>query len=280
MQEGQWAITARDATHVTFARDACTSRTGRAAAFDVAVERTVRVLGADDVRARFGEAPPARPRWVAFESDNRITNAGARAWTRDTGLLSIWILGMYAPRPTRASSCRSIPRAPGPIVNDEYFGKVPADRLVVHERRRAGSSLRGRRRAPRARSASARRARATSLGSWSAGAAPADARALREAGRARPTATSTACGRSSRTPTAATSSTAYNDGPTEPGKPSLGGFYELETSSPAAALGSGALDRARARDAARDWRRCGARRLSPGACSACPSLVSRNDASE
>jgi hypothetical protein len=32
---------------------------------------------------------------------------------------------------------------------------------------------------------------------------------------------------------------AYNDGPTEPGKPSLGGFYELETSSPAAALSPG-----------------------------------------
>jgi hypothetical protein len=33
---------------------------------------------------------------------------------------------------------------------------------------------------------------------------------------------------------------AYNDGPTEPGKPSLGGFFELETSSPAAALAPGA----------------------------------------
>ena len=33
---------------------------------------------------------------------------------------------------------------------------------------------------------------------------------------------------------------AYNDGPTEPGKPSLGGFYEIETSSPAAALAPGA----------------------------------------
>jgi hypothetical protein len=33
---------------------------------------------------------------------------------------------------------------------------------------------------------------------------------------------------------------AYNDGPTEPGKPSLGGFFELETSSPAAALSPGA----------------------------------------
>jgi hypothetical protein len=31
----------------------------------------------------------------------------------------------------------------------------------------------------------------------------------------------------------------YNDGPTEPGKASLGGFYELETSSPAAALAPG-----------------------------------------
>ena len=32
----------------------------------------------------------------------------------------------------------------------------------------------------------------------------------------------------------------YNDGPVEPGQPSLGGFYELETSSPAAALAPGA----------------------------------------
>jgi hypothetical protein len=31
----------------------------------------------------------------------------------------------------------------------------------------------------------------------------------------------------------------YNDGPVAPGQPSLGGFYEMETSSPAAALGPG-----------------------------------------
>jgi hypothetical protein len=31
----------------------------------------------------------------------------------------------------------------------------------------------------------------------------------------------------------------YNDGPTEPGKPALGGFYELETSSPGAVLKPG-----------------------------------------
>jgi len=32
----------------------------------------------------------------------------------------------------------------------------------------------------------------------------------------------------------------YNDGPPEPGKPPLGPFYELETSSPAAKLKPGA----------------------------------------
>ena len=31
----------------------------------------------------------------------------------------------------------------------------------------------------------------------------------------------------------------YNDGPPAPGKPSLGGFYEIESSSPALALGPG-----------------------------------------
>ena len=31
----------------------------------------------------------------------------------------------------------------------------------------------------------------------------------------------------------------YNDGPLAPGKPGLGPFYELETSSPALRLGSG-----------------------------------------
>jgi hypothetical protein len=31
----------------------------------------------------------------------------------------------------------------------------------------------------------------------------------------------------------------YNDGPTAPGKPSLGGFYEIESSSPAAMLAPG-----------------------------------------
>ena len=51
-------------------------------------------------------------------------------------MLSIWLLGMYKPGP---ETTIVVPFKPGPeeelgvIVNDEYFGKVPADRLVVKE---------------------------------------------------------------------------------------------------------------------------------------------------
>jgi hypothetical protein len=203
---------------------------------DVAVERTVRVLGPDDVRARFGVAPADSTRWVAFESDNRITNAGAAAWTRATGLPSIWILGMYSPAPDAHVVVPFDPAGTGPIVNDAYFGKVPADRLVVHGDEgwlslRADGNYRSK----------------IGLGPSHArdvaGSYSASARLLTLVHYAKP----------ARAPDGYVNSlwakqadpfggdvvNAYNDGPTEPGKPSLGGFYELETSSPAAALAPG-----------------------------------------
>jgi hypothetical protein len=40
-------------------------------------------------------------------------------------------------------------------------------------------------------------------------------------------------------PYAGDAANSYNDGPTEPGKAALGGFYELESSSPGALLAPG-----------------------------------------
>ena len=71
---------------------------------------------------------------VAFESVNRITNMGDNEWTEDGGQPSIWILGMFNPS---KETTIVVPFAKGdeselgPIVNDTYFGKVPADRLVL-----------------------------------------------------------------------------------------------------------------------------------------------------
>jgi hypothetical protein len=235
MQEGEWDVRSRDAAHVTFAHTMHV-QSWSGTAFDVAVERTVRVLSADEVRARFGEGPPAGTKWVAFESDNTITNAGSRPWTRESGLLSVWILGMYAPAADARVVVPFDPAGSGPVVNDAYFGKIAPERLHVHEREGwMGLVADGRQRGKLG--VGPARARAA-LGSFT----PSE-RLL----------TLVTYGKPARAPNGYVNSAwaqqsdpyggdvvnAYNDGPTEPGKPSLGGFYEIETSSPAAALAPG-----------------------------------------
>jgi hypothetical protein len=101
---------------------------------EIKVDRTVRLLTAADVTTELGESPGSAVRTVAFESSNTVTNAGSAPWQPESGLVSIWILGMFTPSP---ETTIALPFAPGPeaelgpVVNDAYFGKVPADRLIV-----------------------------------------------------------------------------------------------------------------------------------------------------
>ncbi|MCK4628618.1 MAG: hypothetical protein KAT56_06415, partial [Sedimentisphaerales bacterium] len=101
--------------------------------FRLRVDRIIRVLEQAEAVKALGLTPTSAVKMVAFESVNSITNTGEKNWVKDTGLLSIWILGMFNPSsattvviPFRAGSADEL----GPIVNDAYFGKVPADRLV------------------------------------------------------------------------------------------------------------------------------------------------------
>ena len=63
-------------------------------------------------------------------------NVGEHAWTKETGALSIWILGMLNPSPKTTIIVPFVQGSDeelGPIVNDTYFGKVPAERLKIQE---------------------------------------------------------------------------------------------------------------------------------------------------
>jgi len=70
--------------------------------------------------------------FVAYETQNALTNRGRDAWTRESGFLSIWLLGMFNPS---ESGVVVIPFKPvkGKVVTDDYFGKVPADRLILKD---------------------------------------------------------------------------------------------------------------------------------------------------
>jgi hypothetical protein len=233
LQEGEWEVRAKSPSSVTFARKMTVENYG-GETFDVAVERTIRLVDRPAVDARLGVAVPAGVRVVAFESENRVTNAGARAWTKEHGLPSVWILAMFSPS-ADANVVIPFSSGTGPVVNDRYFGKVPADRLAVHEDAgylvfKCDGQQRGKIGLGPARAKSA-------LGSYSE-----RAHLLTVVELDRPPGATdyvNSMWEKQAEPFGGDVLNSYNDGPTAPGKPSLGGFYEMETSSPALALKPG-----------------------------------------
>ena len=232
---GKWDVTSRSATAVNFRRHMALTNYSRAQ-MRIEVERVVRVLSRDAVAAQLGTTTGAAVRTVAFESSNTVTNAGREPWQAASGLISVWILGMFKPSP---DTTLAIPFAPGPearlgpIVNDAYFGKVPADRLTVND---SVILFRGDGRYRSKIGLSPSRALSVA-GSYDPGGKvltlvqytrPADAREYVNS-----------MWEIQREPYKGDAINSYNDGPPAPGKPPLGPFYELETSSPALRLSPG-----------------------------------------
>jgi hypothetical protein len=236
LQEGAWEIKDQSATAVTFSR-ALSVVNYAGTRLDVRVERRVELLSAADVVRDLGLASLSPDAWwVGFATTNTITNAGAEPWTAERGLPSIWILGMFAPAPDARVIVPFDKGGTGEIVNDRYFGKVPPERLQIHEaagfltftcdgQYRSKIGL-GPSRAPSVLGSYSARARLLTLVLYS-----------KPSGNARYV---NSAWEMQRDPYGGDVVNSYNDGPTEPGKPSLGGFYEIESSSPAAALAPGA----------------------------------------
>ena len=231
-----WAVAARETGRVAFRhRGRLVNYSGTA--LDVRIDRTVRLLDRDAAAAALGGPLPERVRLVAFASENTLTNAGTAAWTRSAGLLSLWILGMFEPSPktTIVVPFREGPEAErGPVVNDTYFGKVPADRLVTRDgvlffsgdgRYRSKIGLSPRRARPVLGSFDAERSVLTIVAFDLPEGAAEYVNSMWEI---------------QKDPFAGDVVNSYNDGPPAPGAKPMGPFYELETSSPAAALAPGA----------------------------------------
>jgi len=232
---GGWDIANQSQTSVRFRKHmALANHAG--SRFDLDVDRTVRLLTEDEAAAVLGLSPASGVRMVAFESSNAVTNAGSASWQPPSGLVSVWILGMFNPSPqtTIALPIVSGPESTlGPAVNDAYFGRVPSDRLVVKDSTvffRGDGRYRSKIGLPPSRALSF------------AGSYDAAARVLtlvqytRPAGAARYV---NSMWEIQREPYKGDVVNSYNDGPPAPGKSPLGPFYEIETSSPALDLAPG-----------------------------------------
>ena len=101
--------------------------------FKIGVRRTVTLLDKAAIEKLLGISIPGGVRPVAYCTENTLVNKGTSAWTKETGMPSVWLLGMYPPTPTTTVFIPYNKDFEGRVVNDEYFGKVPSDRLIVKD---------------------------------------------------------------------------------------------------------------------------------------------------
>lgn len=100
--------------------------------FSINIERTVSLLSKNNLEQILKASIPEGIRFVGFETVNTINNTGNDNWTKEKGLLSVWLLGMFTPGPETKVIIpfRAIPNAKNYITSD-YFGPIPAERLQV-----------------------------------------------------------------------------------------------------------------------------------------------------
>jgi len=102
--------------------------------FDFEVNRKITLLANEEIRNSLGIFFQDNVKCVGFETVNQLKNTGTAEWKKETGLLSIWLLGMFIPSdevtiiiPFKTDAISDY------IVKDDYFGEIPSDRLVVKD---------------------------------------------------------------------------------------------------------------------------------------------------
>jgi hypothetical protein len=198
------------------------------------IEREVTLLSGKEIK-KLLSIDPSGLQCVVYRSDNKLINTGVSAWKKETGLLSIWMLGMFNPSP---AIIIAIPVKPGddnvlgPKVNDSYFGRIPGDRLKVLGNNiffKADGKSRGKIGIPPLRATGV-------MGSYDS-----DNNILTLLVCRLPDGKKDYVNSSwqiQENPFSGDALNSYNDGPLADGS-QMGPFYELETSSPAADLKPG-----------------------------------------
>jgi hypothetical protein len=100
--------------------------------FDIEIKRTIQMLATNANIAGTSQIEPVKA--VAYVTINQIKNIGSTDWKKENGLLSIWLLCMMTPteQTTAIIPFNGDPQA-SQYITDDYFGKVPADRLRIKD---------------------------------------------------------------------------------------------------------------------------------------------------
>jgi hypothetical protein len=202
---------------------------------NIKIDRTIKLISKTEASKNLGIKFPEGVSMVGFQTDNILTNTGQNTWDKSTGMLSIWILSMLSSSegttivvPFKKGNEADL----GKIVTDDYFGKVPGDRLLIGDSVllfKADGKQRG-------KIGISQKRTMPIIGSYDA-----KNKVLTVAKFSLPkekTDYVNSLWQIQEHPFAGDAVNAYNDGPLEDGS-QLGSFYEIESSSPAANLNPG-----------------------------------------
>lgn len=128
-------VIAQSSDRVSFKKDfALTNASGTK--LEIGIERSVKLLSAKDAELALEMPIDTSLSFVAYESENTLINRGQSEWTEQSGALSVWMLAMFNPSdkgvvfiPYKKGSESDS----GKVVSDDYFGKVPSDRLIIKD---------------------------------------------------------------------------------------------------------------------------------------------------
>ncbi len=122
-----------NSTSATFFRKASiTNYSGTV--FDLLIERKISLLSKNELESALNTQLPEGINYAGYQSENKVQNVGSNDWKKESGLLSIWLLGMFTPS---EETTVIIPFKPAPnakeLITTTYFGEIPAERLLIQD---------------------------------------------------------------------------------------------------------------------------------------------------
>lgn len=127
-----YEVIERSDASVTYAGHAVlTNASGRE--FSIGFRRKVEIVPTSKVADILGVPVPEGVRALVYSTANTLTNEGESAWNRETGMPSVWLLGCFNPTKTTTVFIPYNKDYEGRIVKDDYFGEMPEGRLVADD---------------------------------------------------------------------------------------------------------------------------------------------------
>jgi len=104
--------------------------------FNLKINRDVRLLNKKEIENIFDVTLPGGVKSVAYETKNSVTNTGDTPWTKESGTVCIWLLGMYKPSDKMTVVIPYVEGDEtqlGKIATTDYFGEIPKERILMKD---------------------------------------------------------------------------------------------------------------------------------------------------